>query len=86
MNSDKCKCLPFYRGVFRFLYEAQGHRIRSHVLASSQLQNDWAFSLLLLSFWNRQNCKIFISNLLLPHTLTTKKRAAITSILVGIRT
>lgn len=86
MNSDKCKCLPFYRRVFQFLYEAPGHKIRSQVLASSRLQNDKAFSLLLLSFWNRQNYKIFISSLLLPYTLSIKKGAAITSILLGIRT
>lgn len=52
MNFNKCKCLPFYREVFQFLYEVQVHRIRSQVLPSSQLQNDWVLSPLLLSFWN----------------------------------
>lgn len=48
MNSEKCESLPFYREVSQFLYETQSHRINSQVPGSSQLQNNWAFSLLLL--------------------------------------
>lgn len=61
MNSEKCKSLPFYRGAS----ETQNHRTRSQVPGFSQLQNDWAFSLL-WSFWKRQSYSIFTYNLLLP--------------------